>query len=190
MNLQLIDNKDPVLHTESKNFDFESPEVDPLELANSMIDFMIEQNGIGLAAPQVGLPYKMFVLRGSPNTGIPHYAVFNPNIVYYSDETVTLEEGCLSYPNLLIKIKRPLNIRARFMTQSGKFSTEKFTGLSARVFQHEYDHIHGINHINRANQYHRQSALKKAKLNKKRGNTYSYKVDDTPAELPKEPINE
>jgi peptide deformylase len=81
---------------------------------------------------------------------------------------VTLEEGCLSYPNLFVKIKRPKSIKVRFTTPDGETSTKTFTGMTARVFLHELDHLDGIAHTSRANRYHLDQAKKLVKKMKNR----------------------
>jgi peptide deformylase len=88
---------------------------------------------------------------------------FNPKIVDISSEMVYLEEGCLSYPNLWVKIKRPRRIKVRFTHPDGQTETRQFDGMSARVFQHELDHLDGIVHTKRANSYHLEQAKKLAK---------------------------
>jgi peptide deformylase len=89
--------------------------------------------------------------------------VFNPKIVDASSEMVYLEEGCLSYPNLWVKIKRPKKIKVRFTNPDGQTETRVFDGMSARVFQHELDHLDGVLHVKRANKFHLEQARKLAK---------------------------
>jgi len=96
--------------------------------------------------------------------------VINPKIIDVSSEMVTLEEGCLSHPNLFVKIKRPKFIKVRFTHPDGTTETKKFDGITARVFQHEMDHLNGILHTKRANRYHLDQAKKLAeKINRKKG---------------------
>jgi peptide deformylase len=133
--------------------------VDPVELAKKLVKTMYEKNGVGLAANQVGLPYRVFSMRASPE----NFVCFNPKIVQPSEMEIVLEEGCLTYPGLLVKIKRPQHIRVRFTTPNGDTLTKQFTGLSARVFQHEMDHINGEIFYNKANRFHRDQALRKWK---------------------------
>jgi peptide deformylase len=120
---------------------------------------MYEYNGLGLAANQVGEPYRIFAMRGQPE----NFVCFNPKIVQPSEMEVVLEEGCLTYPGLLVKIKRPQHIRVRFQMPNGETVTKQFTGMTARVFQHEMDHLDGIVFFNRANRYHKELAFKKWK---------------------------
>lgn len=152
----LVPNTDEILHKKTERFDFSNPPINPMELAHILAQTMIANNGIGLAAPQIGLPYRAFVL-----TGKPILCCFNPIIVDTSSEEIYLEEGCLSYPNLIIKIKRPKMIRARYTLPDGTTTTNKFIGMTARIFQHELDHLNGIVFTQRANSYHLEQAKKK-----------------------------
>ena len=128
-----------LLYNEIEQFDFKDPPVDPWELAEDMIKFMREHKGYGLAANQVGLPYRMFVTEGEPA-----FAVFNPRITYRSPNDIRLDEGCLSFPNLILNVTRPASIRVRFQDPNGDFNVKQFAGMSARIFQHEFDHLEGI----------------------------------------------
>ena len=149
--------KHDFLHSrELESFDFKNPQVDPVNLSASMVSLMRKEIGYGLSANQIGLPLKMFVIEGEPA-----YAIFNPRITYYGDEEVLLEEGCLSYPGLSLKIKRPRFIRVRFQDPYGDFVTKQFDGISSRVFQHEFDHSEGVDFISRVSKLKRDMAIKK-----------------------------
>ena len=152
----IITYPDPILTTPCEPFDFENPPDDPLEIAQVMMYVMNKFNGIGLAANQIGKHYSVFCMRGAPD----NFVCFNPKIVYYSDEQVTMEEGCLSVPGVVVKVKRPKEIRVRFQTPSGQLVTKTFSGLTARTFQHEYDHLNGTMFFNKANRFHRDKAMK------------------------------
>ena len=155
--MELVKADDPILTTKAENFEFRTPPTDPYELAHDLVHFMYEKNGIGLAANQVGLPYRAFAMRGHPQ----NFVCFNPRIVQPSEQEVILEEGCLTYPGLLVKIKRPQHVRVRFTMANGETRTDTFTGMTARIFQHELDHLNGIKFFDRANRYHRDQAMKK-----------------------------
>ena len=159
MILDLVDCNDPILKEEIELFDFATADVDPIELAANLADTMLEHNGLGLAANQVGLRYRVFVMKASP---LP-IVCYNPRIVDTSTETVLLEEGCLSYPNLWVKVKRPKKIKVRYAEPNGNIVTQVFDGMTARVFQHELDHLDGIVHTKRANKFHLEQARKNAK---------------------------
>jgi peptide deformylase len=119
-----------------------------------------EAGGIGIAANQVGVPYRVFAMRGHPE----NFVCYNPKIVQPSEQQIVLEEGCLTYPGLFVKVKRPQHIRVRFQTPNGDMRTETYTGMTARIFQHELDHLDGIIFYNKASRYHRDQALRKWKL--------------------------
>jgi len=155
--MKLIIGNDPILKEECKEFDFANPLFDPIEFSKNLIQTMYDNNGIGLSANQVGVPYKIFAMRGTP----ADFVCFNPRIVMPSNEVIILEESCLSFPSLIIKIKRPRHVRVRFQGPSGETVTQQFTGMTARVFQHEMDHINGLLFYTRANRFHREKAFKK-----------------------------
>ena len=158
--MQLIHPSDPILTTLCESFNFFNPPIDPLLLAHELVRCMYENNGLGLAANQVGKSYRVFAMRGSPE----NFVCFNPKIIDVSNEQIILEEGCLTYPNLLVKIKRPKNIKVRFNTPNSDIRTEVFHGISARIFQHEMDHLDGLIFYNRASKYHRDLAFRKFKI--------------------------
>lgn len=155
---KLVKSNDPILHTPINKFDFNNPPVDPLDLVSDLAERMLHEGGIGLAANQCGLPYRVFVMNADEL--IP---CFNPLIVDVSQETIYLEEGCLSYPGLALKIKRPRKIKVRYTEPNNNVVTRVFDGISSRVFQHELDHLNGISHINLANKVHLQQARNKQK---------------------------
>ena len=152
----IIKYPDPILSKPIANFDFDYPPISPSDLSIQLLKEMNKTYGVGLSSNQLGLPYRVFVMRGYPE----NLVCFNPKIVYYSDNIISMEEACLSFPGMIIKVKRPSEIRARFQTPSGMVVTKKFEGLTARTFQHEMDHMDGILFFNRANRYHREKALK------------------------------
>lgn len=169
MFLQLVKPNDPALTYVCEPFNFDDPSVDPISLAKEMVKFMYDSDGIGLSANQLGLTYRVFSMRGDPE----NFVCFNPKIVSYSKEEVLMEEGCLTYPGLLVKIKRPQHIRCRFTTPNGETMTKEFTGMTSRIFQHQMDYLNGILFFNNANIYHREQALKKWR----NGEKYEMKVN-------------
>lgn len=106
----------------------------------SMIDTMLSKNGIGLAANQVGVLKRIitFIDNGQPKV------LINPEILEYSDDICTIEEGCLSIPNTIYEIKRAKNIKIKYRNLKGKPCYERYEGISARIIQHEIDHLDGI----------------------------------------------
>ena len=118
------------------NFD----EVDASMLTNVMFDRMTEMGGVALSAPQVGLDMSMFVM-GIDQARIE---VFNPTIISYSKEETLMNEGSLTYPGVLVIIKRPVSIVVEYYNKKGEFQQNEFHGLTARIFQHAYDHLKGF----------------------------------------------
>lgn len=145
------------LTTPTEQFDMLNPPTNPYDLVDKMLQTMFDSKGIGLSANQLGLPYRMFVMRGDEY----NFACFNPKIVSMSEQTNTLDEGCLSFPGVVVKVPRANSVRLRFQTASGGIDTKTFDGLSARVVQHEMDHLDGNLFFNRAHRYHREKALKR-----------------------------
>ena len=157
--MELVNNSDKLLITRCEDFNFSEPPFDPIDFAKDLVKFMYDRNGIGVAANQVGVPYRVFAMRGHPE----NFVCFNPRIVQTGEEQVVLEESCLTFPGLIVKIKRPQHIRVRFATPNGEVRTETFTGITARTFQHQMDYINGILYFNRATRYHKDQAMKKWK---------------------------
>jgi peptide deformylase len=129
-----------------------------LEFGLDMIKLMYEVRGLALSAIQVGVPKRMFVMRGTVDRG--DFICVNPRIVRFSDETISLEESCLSFPGVVIKVKRPRHIRMRFTVPDGNVVTQQFTGMTARAVQHEMDHLNGELWYMRAHKYHRDLGFK------------------------------
>ena len=155
--LDLIPPTDKILHTKLELFDFKSNTVDPKKLYEEMKQTLIMNNGIGLACNQVGLPYRMFVMIGPEDYFV---SVFNPRIIEVSNETEYDYEGCLSYPEFYVKVKRPTKITVRFFDEKGVAKTLTYEGTYARRFLHEYDHLDGITFHQRATKYHLDKAGK------------------------------
>jgi len=169
MILDLIDGKSPELTQESTPFDFDGV-FDATELFENLKETMIEHRGVGLSAVQCGIPLRVFVL-GNWNDPDTVMSVFNPRIVDQSKEMTVEEEGCLTFPGLYVKVKRHDWIRVRYTTHEGVTDTIKLGGMTARIFQHEMDHLNGILYTRKANRYHLEQAQKqKKKLDKLRRN--------------------
>lgn len=137
---QLVDS---VLHDVAEPFDFAKPEKN-LHLANKMVAFMKEQKGIGLAAPQIGLSVRLFVMQTKFDTGGLPMHCFNPEIIAVSNTTAAIEEGCLSFPNEYYYVRRPAGIHVKYQNHQGDIIESRLWGLSAICFQHELDHLNGI----------------------------------------------
>jgi peptide deformylase len=108
---------------------------------------MDKHNGVGLAAPQVGIPLRFFVIRLKDTD--ERLAFVNPVIVSESARRETAEEGCLSVPGLYGPVERAVTVTVRYLDQDGKEKTLKASDMLARVIQHEYDHLEGRLFIHR-----------------------------------------
>ena len=117
---------------------------DRAELSKKMYNSMVKYGGIGLSANQVGLPYRMFIMGGHPSIEDGKVrSVFNPLINDVSKETVSMKEGCLSFPFLFLSITRPKWCSVKYTDQHGKEIEETLHGMNARIFQHENEHMNG-----------------------------------------------
>lgn len=120
------------------------------DLAQEMVQTMYAEQGIGLAAPQVGVNKQMLVIDCDPsNTATPPLVLINPEIQTYSQELATGEEGCLSIPGVFLDVVRPEAVQVKFKDESGRPQKMKASGLLARVIQHELDHLHGVLFVDR-----------------------------------------
>jgi peptide deformylase len=128
-----------VLHNTARPVEFAWPYQNK-QLADSMLDLMRRERGIGLSATQVGISKRLFVMEIDGVTR----ACFNPEIVNTSKELVDFNEGCLSFPGESCTIKRPEQIEVRYFNLQGQEIKEALSGLEARCFQHELDHLDGI----------------------------------------------
>lgn len=156
--LKLVPVKDPILNNPPEEFNFQG-DIDSRMLSNLLIDRMKEIGGIGLSANQVGLNIKMFVMGVDDSI----LSVINPVIDHYGEEEVVMEEGCLSFPGMMVKIKRPETISVSFFSPDGVKHNLTLTGLSSRVFQHEYDHMLGKTMQYRVSKLKWELALKRQK---------------------------
>lgn len=151
------------LITPCETFDFKNPQTDPSQLAIDLVECMVKHNALGLAANQCGVMLRVFAITGEMPT-----VVFNPKIVMYSDEKSELEEGCLSFPSLTLKVVRSKYIKARFTLADGTTHTRNYSDMTARIFQHETDHLDGKTFISVQLGLKKDFALKKwLKIKKK-----------------------
>jgi peptide deformylase len=150
----------------SSNWNFET-DGDAKQLESEMIDFMLANKGIGLAANQIGIAKRVFVMGSNNIEGFPvPFAVFNPVIKEASSDLVLDEEGCLSYPGLFLKLKRPSWIVAEYQDSEGNLKEIRADGYLAKCFQHEYDHLNGVCFVDRVSQMKLNLAMKKIRKNK------------------------
>lgn len=143
-----------VLRKEAEEVSADYPDLKAL--AENMFQTMAKANGVGLAAPQVGLAIRMFVVDGNgleedyPECLNFRRCMINPEVIEESPETNTKEEGCLSIPGVYESVKRPDWIVVRYLDENLEEHEEKITGFAARMTLHEYDHLDGkmfIDHV-------------------------------------------
>jgi len=138
--MQLVKHPDPILKQEAEHWDFEK-HVNAAVVEKEMLEIMKTSNGRGLAANQVGLLRRVFVMKLEDGREI---GCFNPYILYGDNNLVTGEEGCLSFPNLWLKVPRHNKINAMYLDNTGKHCIIELEGIDARCFQHELDHLNGV----------------------------------------------
>jgi peptide deformylase len=158
--MKLIKYPNEMLAREVKDVDLENPGFDPVELKAEMVKFMIDNNGIGLAANQIGLDAKVFVMGDSVENST---ICINPTVLQYTEETQNDIEGCLSFPNVYVKINRPTEILAEWYNENLEKQTVKIDGYSAKCYLHELDHLLGITMKDRTSTLKWNMASKKAK---------------------------
>ena len=162
MELNLVKSTDPVLTMSMPEV---GNDVDLTQLSKDMFLIMWSNGGIGLAAPQVGMALRMFVMGSQQG---PNFVCINPEVLSSSDEVENSVEGCLSFPSLWLNIKRPTWVQARYRTLGGELIEQRFEGLLARCYLHELDHLNGTVFTNHVGQLSLKMALarQKKKLSK------------------------
>jgi peptide deformylase len=157
----------PLLREQLPEFDFSNPGLDPVQLEKDMIETMLAHDGIGLAANQVGIAARMFVMghRDYPEAA---QAFFNPMVVATVDVVEDVEDGCLSFPGIYVNIKRPKKILARWQNSKGEWQESEFDGYNCKCFLHELDHLEGIVFQDRVSTLKWALAVKKTQKRKYR----------------------
>lgn len=136
--MHLVSEIDPILRKKIDIFDFNT-KINLVKLTAKMFDFM-ENDGIGLASPQVGLVFRFFIM----NINGQKYVCVNPEIIDHGKEKEINQEGCLSFPDLYVKVERFKEITVRYWDENREEKNQVLTGLVSRCFQHELDHLDGI----------------------------------------------
>jgi len=170
--MNLILAPDARLETQLERFDLNL--MHPAPVALDMIDVMKKHSGLGISANQVGFPMQIFVMKTILNKkhGDP-LVVINPVIKGLSEEIEAGVEGCLSHPDLLLKVRRPKSCMVEFETLTDDFKNvihieARFDDIDARIFLHEYDHLFGIQYIDRVSKLKLQMAEKRRLKKQKR----------------------
>ncbi len=151
----------PVLRKTAEEINFDSyPKLK--ELIANMFETLRRTEGVGLAAPQVGLPIRLFIIDlDIISEDEPQYkgylrAFINPEIIEESEETTSMSEGCLSIPGINESVKRPARVLVNYLDENGEEQERWLEGFEARVFQHEYDHLEGKMFVDRLSPFRKQ----------------------------------
>lgn len=172
--MKLVTAPDAMLESKVDRFDLDN--IHPAPIALDMIDLMNKEGGLGLSANQVGFNGQIFVMKtllnkqyGSPTV------VINPIITGLSKELESSVEGCLSHPGLFLKVRRPISCMVQFDTLTSDYKNvihveTKFDDIDARIFLHEYDHLYGIQFIDRVSKLKLNMAEKKRIKQKRKVN--------------------
>lgn len=151
------------------------------ELIDNMFDTLQHAEGVGLAAPQVGLPIRMFIIdldvisEDEPKYKGYKHTFINPEIIEEGNETDTMSEGCLSIPGINESVKRPTAVLVNYLDENGEEQERWLEGFEARVFQHEYDHLEGKMFVDRLSPFRKQIIKSKLAAMSKGKFSASYK---------------
>ena len=158
----LVPENHSILKQKAIPFDFDKENA--ADFSGRLRATIARTRAFGVAAPQCNFPYRVFCM-GAENE---YVTLFNPEIISTSEETIILEEGCLSFPFLILNIIRPKEITIRFQDEKGETNTLTLAGLSARIALHEFDHLEGITFDTRAKPLALKNGFKKREKNTKK----------------------
>lgn len=171
-----------VLREQGENVDAQNPDLQ--QFIDDMFETMYNSNGVGLAAQQVGKPWRIFIVDASPfaeDEGYEHLKDFkkvfiNPEIIEETGDEWEFNEGCLSFPELRFNVARNEKIKIKYYDREFNEHVEEYDGIAARIIQHEYDHIEGVLFIDRIPALRRRMLSKKLALITKGMVKTSYKI--------------
>jgi peptide deformylase len=156
---------DPVLRKKAEEVDLSQEKIDPF--ISDMFDTMYHAEGVGLAAPQIGESKRIFIVDASPfkedNPDLEDFkkVFINPLIIEETGDEWEFNEGCLSIPGIREDVKRKSNITISYYDENLQKKVETYSGIAARIIQHEYDHLEGILFTDRLSHYKRSRLRKK-----------------------------
>jgi peptide deformylase len=156
--MKLVKYPNKILNTKVSQVNIEDPGFDPIELKKQMVEVMLDNNGIGLSANQVGLDAQVFVMGDKAENCT---MCINPEILQHTEDTSVEIEGCLSFPGMYVKVKRPTEILAKWFDENLEEQSVKIDGYTAKCFLHEWDHLQGITMKDRVSQLKWDMATKK-----------------------------
>ena len=161
---KLIEAENPIMKVRLSGC---SPDLDRDDVEEKLLDSMKNYNGIGLSANQIGIMERVFVMYSDVKKR-ETITCFNPEIVTKSDTEILMEEGCLTYPGLWLKVKRPDGIEVQYEDKSGEIQHQAMFGLECRIFLHEYDHMEGTDFTEKLSKLRLERAKKRlSKMMKK-----------------------
>ena len=142
--LPVMEHPDTVLRQKCETVSEITPEI--LKLLDDMLETMYDEEGIGLAAPQINVTKRIFVMDVEQKEGKPGnpLKIINPEIITKSENLTVLDEGCLSLPGMRVDVARPDEVTLRYMDEKGDTQELHATDLMAKCIQHEIDHLNGI----------------------------------------------
>jgi len=166
MKYTLLPPNDPRVLSSIADFDIEifkdNENIELKEFTDNMFETMKNYGGIGLSANQVGMPYRMFVMGDHPNIEKgKKWVCINPKITNVTKELIRYKEGCLTFPYLFLDVERPRAVSVVYYDENMKKVEENLTGMSARIYQHEFDHMQGIVFTEKTSKFKLQFAMKK-----------------------------
>ena len=154
---KLIEAENPIMKVRLSGC---SPDLDRDDVEEKLLDSMKNYQGIGLSANQIGIMERVFVMYSDVKKR-ETITCFNPKIVTQSDTKILMDEGCLTYPGLWLKVKRPDGIEVEYEDKNGEMQHQAMFGLECRIFLHEYDHMEGTNFTQKVSKIKLNRALKR-----------------------------
>lgn len=154
---KLIEAKNPIMKVRLSGC---SDDLDRDEIEEKLFDSMKHYQGIGLSANQIGIMERAFVMYSDVNKR-ETITCFNPEIVTQSDTEIIMDEGCLTFPGLWLKVKRPDSIEVQYEDKTGEMQHQAMFGLECRIFLHEYDHMEGMDFTQKVSKIKLNRALKR-----------------------------
>ena len=154
---KLIEAKNPMMKIRVSGC---SDDLDRDEIEEKLFDSMKHYQGIGLSANQIGIMERAFVMYSDVNKR-ETITCFNPEIVTQSDTEIIMDEGCLTFPGLWLKVKRPDSIEVQYEDKTGEMQHQAMFGLECRIFLHEYDHMEGMDFTQKVSKLRLERAKKR-----------------------------
>jgi len=164
----LLENDNPILRVPLSGL---SEDLDRGTLTENLVETMRDYKGIGLSANQCGVMERVFVMYSDVKER-KIISCYNPQILEYSENTVDMDEGCLTFPGLWLKVKRPQGIKVEFEDEMGTRQEYQLFGLEARIFQHEMDHMEGTDFTQKVSKLRLDIGLRRQKKMLKKSSNY------------------